>query len=191
MGDGKMNRDKKSLISFILFFLVLSGCAAYGINLTDPSNYQVVKASIQSINDPHEGTIEIRGPRIGISMFKNDNGWATYFLRSFASSTKGYSEDSVVQIYVAVNRYGWAFFNTAYSAGKRYQTTQINRSVINCSAGCLVLESVGVDLTVNQLKREILKKPSFVFKLSGNRGDFVVEVPSAYLQAFVDKLENK
>ena len=167
------------VISAAMFVSACSGM------FLDPTNYEDVKNNIHITRDGFQGTVQIQAREA-----YNNWPYDQYFLRSSISSSQSFRDDTLIQIYVIADFSDWAFLDSAYSEGKRYPVTEIDRDVSYCSSGgCSVKEHIAVNLTLGQIKNEVLKKEVFRFKLRGNAGSKIISVPKAYSQAFVDAVE--
>ena len=191
-GKSKMQWKEKYKILLFTACLLLSSSSLYGVGVVDATNYESVKNSIEMTTDIHVGSKKLEGPRIYLVFSRTDGGSGSYFLRSSANVSKEYNDKSTVQLYVIATFPNWRFLKSAYSEGKKYSTTQIERETGTCgSYGCSLNEHITIDFTLGQIKKEILDKSVFTVKLVGRKGDFVFSVPIAYFEAFVDRLENK
>lgn len=182
-------RVGNNFLTSILLFVLLSACALASVNSINPFDYGMVKSAIEINNNPHRGTLSINGPEIGR---RNK----TYFLRTIIEPGEVINDKTFVQIYVQVIFSSWGHLKRAYSEGKRYTLTQIDKSS-SCEKDddgfqeCEFFEHVAVNLTLGQIKSEITKRKSFVVEISGIGDAVIVEIPRIYFQAFIDRMENK
>ena len=149
-----------------------------------PTHYEVVKEEITITHDPHTGSSVMTAPRI---FNKKDD----YSYRIGVTKVDGSYKKSIIFVFVTAYFSGWSFLDKAHSEGKKLRFQQVDRRVVSCyRRRCRVSEDIAIGLTQDEVKKRILDKPAFVFKVYGKRGSLVVKIPSSYFQAVVDTMES-
>ena len=111
------------------------------------------------------------------------------FLRSSGNNNK---ERGLLlhQIYIITNKKKWHYFDEAYdSEGKKLDLTVISRDVGNCgSYGCFLHESIGINLTDDELKQ--IENTGIAFKIYGKNKDGVsYKVSSKYIKGYLNAID--
>lgn len=176
-------RYKKFMIT--LCCLWLSGCAGGMANnsaAVNPANPQAVYSATKVDFDPQENKTTISAPMIFAGDFVMNDAYSAFIdIKANGSKSGG--------VFFAARFTDWAYLDTAYSEGKKYPLKKINQEVETCSGGnCLLTEGVGLDLSMNQI-RQLGKKNVFSVKLVGRAGYRVFNIPGAYFQGLLKKLE--
>jgi len=172
----------------------------------------VIEENTTSEYDEHQQITKIKGPAIYLFRGGQEDDWippeeaepyykevgfgatlegmvyfgAGSYYRLRASIEK--NELLTIQLYVKALVFDqWAFYDHAYSEGKRLDITQIDREVIDCKGGCWYHEDVAINLTLEQLEK-LANKPVFNFKLYGKGGEAEYTVNGAYFRGFLKAL---
>ncbi len=158
----------------------LAGLAACG-TLPDPSNPADIAAHVTVTQDQYDGVWKARAPRIIV--------WHSFDVTSYKlrgwSRDRGFGPGAFAQLYVETDLDEWLYLKRAHSAGVAYDVRRIDREVDRCSdSGCQYNETVGIDMSVDQL-RAVAAGPGFDVRLSGRNGSVTFFVPSAYFQGFL------
>lgn len=174
--------SKKLIIG--MFCIFLAGCAGAGtgVGAVNPSNLQSVYNSTKVEHDAYKNETQVRGPLIFVDGFVLNDGYSAFI-------TKKADGSKFVGMFFAVKLKDWAHLEAAYSGGKKYPLGKINQKVDSCgAAGCRMTETVGLNLTMSQL-RQLSKGDAFNVKLVGATGSRAFSIPSAYFQALLKKAE--
>ncbi|EGL63628.1 hypothetical protein AGRO_3697 [Agrobacterium sp. ATCC 31749] len=76
---------------------------------------------------------------------------------------------------------GWAFYQEAWSFGKKLSFSMTNEKLLSCSSGsCSMLEEGVIELTKEEFETAAVS--GFEFKLIGKNRQFVVKVPAKAFQ---------
>ena len=112
-----------------------------------------------------------------------------YFLRATKIGKLPGPPESI-QLYVAIGARDWVFLSQAFSDGRSFNVTQIDRN-ISSGSRVSITEDVAVNLTLDDL-RAYSEKPLLI-KLEGRDPSraVVLEVPETYIKAFSDVIEDK
>ena len=176
------------LLIVLLAALTMSGCSAAMMQALDASYSGAVGpttaeefrlASTPSL-DTYTGMVRVTGPTL-----KRSDSWQMLRAWRLKDSNKW-----SVQVYVVAILPEWAFLDRAYADGKAYDTTQISREVASCSGysnSCTVTETIGIDFSHAEFKN--LAVSDFDYKLSGSRGEVTSVISAAYMQGFLQRLE--
>ena len=113
--------------------------------------------------------------------------WSEAFQRGGQDGKEAFT---IIQLYISASFGKWAFLNRAYSAGKRLDTTLIDRRVVTCRTSCLLTEDVAIHLTTEDLER-LAEGGTFEVELQGRRGSAIVRVPATYFRGFMDAFKNQ
>lgn len=178
---------QKKLVCFIgIASLALAGCYE---TFNDGSNsYTTATDTAASVamrinfeTDVHRGIRQFTGPVVT----GNTHLW---FIRGWQKAEQAEWD---YQAYVAVTLSDWAFFNAAWSFGKRLELTQISRDVGRCSSrtygsSCIVTETLGIELT-KQMLMECAQKNGLAFKIEGKAGSIEAFIPQHYCEGVLSK----
>lgn len=172
-------------LSILACSLLLAGCAnqnrtILGQKVIDPSNIQSVSDNVAVDENTYTGRTTIKGPVI---IGQGEKDYKTYFIRGWIAPSLP-SLDNHFQIYVTAYFPEWAFLQQAYASGKPIDTVLIDRKVMSCSRyGCGVMESVGVNLTREQMTK--YAENGLSFQVSGKSDSVVMSIPSQYFAAIL------
>lgn len=162
----------------LAFSLFLTGCFETPWIAND---YNKVLSLTTASHDSYSDVHTVTGPSISLSNY-------TWFIRGFAVNSKKIQS---LQIYVHANFSEWAFLDSAYSGGKRFDLTQISRDVGHCSKyGCNVNEHVGVSISSSQIKSYAKSKDGMALKVQGKAGFVTIFIPPEYFAAYIDFAKN-
>jgi hypothetical protein len=132
--------------------------------------------------NPHRKISEYIAPKVYIAPGESKGA---YLLRSYAKN----DQILLAQLYIATILSDWAFFDTVYSEGTSADLVKISQNVGSCRRwGCTVQEDVGIDLSVEDLRR-LSAKPETAFEVSGSHGSVVITVPGAYFRGFLHAMD--
>jgi hypothetical protein len=163
----------------LVFIAALSGC----VSAVSPQDEAAVRSQTTGIVNQHTGMQEFKSP---MALLNNNVFEGSYMLRGWRRVGQPI-KSSTHQLYLSVSSNGWLFLNAAYSGGSMLPMTQIDRSVGYCSSyGCTVHETVGIDLTYDQLSK--YASTGIAFQLSGQRGSKTYSIPAAYFKGYLDQL---
>lgn len=172
----------------LLILLLLSACSAvlismYGVEFADPSDYAQIRDRTKTTYDPVEDSTEIKGPLV---FPQRNTSSHSYFLRALFAGRQT-DDPSEIQLHVSAYLSDWAFFDRAYSQGRRLSVTEISREVGSCSAfACSKHEDLAINLTLADL--ESYASDGLEVRIEGNQGSMTLAVPSPYFQAFLDEM---
>jgi hypothetical protein len=156
---------------------VLCTCIAGCVNANDPN--AVSKGTSASFNQ-YTGTQDFAGP---VSPLNGNILQGTFLVRGSRKGSAPITE-TFHQIYVTVSADGWLFLDSAWANGQALRFVPIDRSVSTCgSYGCIINETVGVNITYDELVKMALT--GFSFQLRGQRGNRVVTIPASYFQGYL------
>ena len=75
------------------------------------------------------------------------------------------------------------------SNGQKFATTQIDSQIPMCYSGiCTTWEYIGINLNMNYLRQHA--QTGFSMKTYGIRGNIVINIPAAYIQGFLNFINN-
>ncbi len=75
------------------------------------------------------------------------------------------------------------------SNGQKFATTQIDSQIPMCYSGiCTTWEYIGINLSMNYLRQHA--QTGFSMKTYGIRGNIVINIPAAYIQGFLNFINN-
>jgi hypothetical protein len=160
------------------------------------TDFEVVKSKVKFKHDPHIGTRTATAPQIKYKDAERNkwlDGYNIYNLIGFDVGVSG--ADTVafsdVQLRIRQTTQGdWPFYNAAYSAGERLDFTRVDSDVSCLSSVCYKTEIVGINMTVDQLKK-LSEKPFFAVKVVGKRNNMIVEIPQSYIKGFLAAIDGK
>lgn len=182
---------KYALILSALFF---TGCAGLvPPNYIDKEPVEIQQATVFETSE-FDKLIKYVGPearRHSAQMFGDSQ---KFVLRAFKPKTGG---DASYQLYVDViySGGGWRFYESvSFLGGDLKDLTVINREVLGCQSGCTYMETLGVDLTEEQMKAIIddHAEIGLSVRLNAKSGhETIVMVPKNYLLGFTAAIENR
>jgi hypothetical protein len=165
-----------SLASVIAAINVISaGCASFG-----HGSAAEIAARVRATSDPYQKTIRFTGPPILVW------GTPTAMIRAWETG-----HNSIFQIYVFHARSDWAFYSAAYdSNGTKLRFREIDRDVGGGSGRALVSETVGIDVTRDELE-SYAKAGGADIKLVGRRGSATFRVTPDYILGFLEGFDSR
>ena len=145
-----------------------------------------VQAGTTVKGGPHDPNIVLEGPFISVDG-KLDG--THYALRAFVPAANR-ATVKAVQFVIATYSKDWRHYHSAYHYGRTLPTVRISQEVISCVGGCLLSESVGITISMDDLKAAANGK-GFSVKLAGKAGEVTVDAPAPYFAGFLAKLNQQ
>ena len=168
------------ILAVSLIAIGLSACV-----LANPNNVSEVSEKTMAEQNPHTGFTEFNGP----VAFLSGNPMEGFYQLKGLRPSGGSGTESIYRIEFHVRAYnGGLRLKTAHSAGKELPLVRIDREKISCDSyqGCLVRETVGVDVTGEEL--ESYAQSGLTLQLSGTRGRRVYTIPATYFAGYLQKV---
>lgn len=162
------------VFALLVSALLMAGCAS------TVSSPQEAASKTSVTYDPYAGATAITGPWMDLGGFPNIT---RYTLRAAVDKS---GEIKFVQLYVHQwSQLGWYFLQSASDIeGVAHPVIVIDRQV---ESGANVSEHVGISLSREYLAAR--RHSGLNFRLNGKRGDIIIQVPAAYVDGFLQKLE--
>ena len=173
----------RTIAAIVAISAALAGCNIPGtqplfpeVNVHDAAE---VAAKTTREADPYRNVTVVWGPFY--AGWPNDRNYVYWRVRIWQDPSKP-ETDGDGQVYASTHFFDeWAFLDSAYALGGReLDFVQIDRQVDNCTYGCMMVETFGINLTAAELRdaaREGLK-----FKAQGRKGSREFSIPAAYFQ---------
>lgn len=166
--------------TYLLCFLVLTVVALAGCASVDIHDAVAVSKNVIVNRDDFKKVAQYRAPTINLG-----SGDAAY-LRAFepTSDTLKAHISPTVQLVVGLKAFHWVFYDKAYdSDGQSLSTVVLDRAVNMCSQYiCNHTEIIAVTLPQGYLSAHA---SGLRIQVSGKGGNYVVQVPAAYIEGFL------
>ena len=157
--------------------LIISGCTNTQYQKTSIDWYNPIETINRTTveRDDFKKMVRYKAPNLS-------NNSEALFLRAWESDN---SNQTLFQVYIRDAFYGqWRFYDSAYdSDGNELKLTSISKVVGSCVYGCILSESVGIN--INEYSISNYLKSGLTLKLYGSGGSEIFTIPAAYIQGFL------
>ena len=160
--------------------VVLSGCVGLGPHKSGVDQAQGWAQQVKVTKDPYKNVTKYQGPSLMLA-----SGTGADIVSVFFRMTRDANGQGDPQLYIRSSYEDqWRMYQSANTIdGKSHPTVSIAREGLSCRHRCNYSEDVGVSFTMMELTGYIATGLSL--KISGSGGDQVLEVPWAFVWAFV------
>jgi hypothetical protein len=144
-------------------------------------DYELVLAKTKLMPDPHAGWVKVVGPAVHYDNdFFSEN---KYIIQSWIDP-KRQQVDDTFQIQAKAGFPKRVFLKQAYAEGRELDTVVIDRERVDCGYDCTTVETIGINLTENDMAR--CAQMGMSFEVIGRRESIVITIPAQYFAAVLE-----